>query len=74
MYPYYWRVKTRLPGRYGQKCRVLVWGRRNSRLIEFEDGFRVVSSGNFIRRRCEKDRTESPDAAIGVGDHLSGGR
>jgi len=40
----------RLPGRKGQRCRVLVRGSRNSCLIEFEDGFRVVTSRNGLRK------------------------
>lgn len=51
-FPYYWRVKTRLPERKGQPCRVLVRSRRmNSCLVEFQDGFKVVTSRNYIRRR-----------------------
>jgi len=49
-YPYYWRVRTRLPERYGQRCRVLVRGRMNSCLVEFEDGYKVVTSRNYVRK------------------------
>lgn len=49
-YPYYWRVKTRLPERKGQPCRVLVRGAMNSCLVEFEDGFKVVTSRNYVRK------------------------
>lgn len=49
-YPYYWRVYTRLPERHGQRCRVLVRGAMNGALIEFEDGFKVVSSRNYLRK------------------------
>jgi hypothetical protein len=48
--PYVWRVRTRLPERFGQPCRVVVRGSMNSRLVEFADGFRVVTSGNYLRR------------------------
>lgn len=45
-----WRVRARLPERYGKRCRVLVTARRmNSVLVEFEDGYRVVTSRNYIR-------------------------
>jgi len=54
MYPYYWRVKTRLPERKGQSCRVLIRGGMNSALVEFEDGYRVVTSRNYIRRKRQK--------------------
>ena len=45
-----WRVKTRLPERFGQQCRVLAVGRLNAVLIEFEDGLRVVTSRYYVRR------------------------
>lgn len=49
-YPYYWRVKTRFPERKGQLCNVLVRGKMNNCLVEFEDGFRVVTSRNYVRK------------------------
>lgn len=36
--------------RKGQRCRVLARGKMNSALLEFEDGFRVVTSRNGLRR------------------------
>lgn len=39
-----WFWKKRLPERKNQKCRVLVRGKKNSILVEFEDGFKVVTS------------------------------
>ena len=50
-YPYYWRVSTRLPERKGQPCRVIARGRMNSFLVEFMDGYRVVTSRNYLRKR-----------------------
>ena len=47
----YWRAHTRLPHRFGALCRVLVWGRKNSVLVEFEDGMKVVTSRNYVRRK-----------------------
>ena len=47
---YYWRVKTRLPERYKEPCRVLIRGRLNSCLVEFADGYRVVTSRNYVRK------------------------
>ena len=48
---YYWRVHTRLPERFGQKCRVIVRGGMNSCLVEFvSDGYRVVTSRNYYRK------------------------
>lgn len=50
-YPYIWRVKTRLPERKGQPCRVLIRSNRmNSCLIEFKDGTKVVASRNYIEK------------------------
>ncbi len=51
-YPYIWFWKVKLPDRKNSPCRVLVRsGKLNSALIEFEDGFKVVSSRNAIRKR-----------------------
>lgn len=47
---YRWRVRTKLPERFGQSCRVLARGRLNSVLVEFGDGVRVVTSRNYLRR------------------------
>ena len=47
---YRWFWKARLPERRGQLFRVLVRGKLNSCLIEFEDGWRVVTSRNALRK------------------------
>lgn len=47
---YFWRVKTRLPERYRQKCIVLIRGGMNSALVQFEDGFKCVTSRNYYRK------------------------
>ncbi|MEY4939619.1 MAG: hypothetical protein RIQ93_1354 [Verrucomicrobiota bacterium] len=47
---YIWRLKTRLPDRKGQWCRVLARGRLNSCLVEFNDGVRVVTSRWAVRK------------------------
>lgn len=59
-FPYVWRVHTRpLTGkptkgqrgtRKGQRCRVLVRGGRNSAEVEFEDGTRIITSRNYLRK------------------------
>ncbi len=49
-YPYYWRVRARLPERFGQACRVLVRGKLNTCLVEFQDGYKVTTSRNYIRK------------------------
>lgn len=45
-----WHWKAKLKERKGQPCRVLVWGKMNSILVEFADGFRVVTSRYAVRR------------------------
>lgn len=53
-YVWFWRRSAMRPiDRKGEPCRVLARGRMNSALVEFEDGFRVVTSRNAIRRRQE---------------------
>lgn len=50
-FPLVWRVKTRLPERFGQRCRMLIRSRTmNSCTVEFEDGFRAVTSRNYVRK------------------------
>lgn len=45
---WYWRKW--LPERHGQPCRVVATGRMNAALIEFEDGYRVISSRYAARK------------------------
>jgi hypothetical protein len=47
---HYWRVHTRLADRFGQPCKVLARGAMNTILVEFEDGYRVSTSRNYVRR------------------------
>lgn len=53
-YPYIWFWKSKLPERKGQRCRVITRGRLNSVLVEFEDGFQVVTSRYAVRKRKEE--------------------
>ena len=46
----YWRIRTRLPERFGQPCRVIARGTMNSACIEFEDGVRHIVSRNSFRK------------------------
>lgn len=46
-----WWWRTKLPDRKGQACRVLVRGGMGSVLVEFPDGYRVVTSRHAVRRR-----------------------
>ena len=48
MTQYIWRVKARLPERYMTPCRFLARGKMNTCLVEFEDGFRVTTSRNYV--------------------------
>ncbi len=47
---HYWRVRKYLPERFGQRCRVLAVGKLNSALVEFEDGWRVLTVRYFVRK------------------------
>ena len=52
-YDHYWYWRSRLPERKGSACRVLARSRRlGSVLVEFEDGFRVVTSRYAVRRQA----------------------
>ena len=37
-------------GRKGQECQILARGTMNSVLLEFGDGYRMITSGNALRR------------------------
>jgi hypothetical protein len=47
---YRWLWRKRLPERYGQTFRVICRGAMNSCLIEFDDGWRCVTSRNALRK------------------------
>lgn len=53
-YIYSWQRYLGMPvcggTRKGMRCRVLIHGGRNSALLEFEDGYRAVSSRSALRR------------------------
>lgn len=49
-FPYVWRVRTRLPERFGTRCRVIARGAMNSCQVAFEDGFEVITSRNYLRK------------------------
>ena len=50
MFTYIWFWKSRLPERKGQLCKVSARGKMNSILVEFEDGFKVVTSRYAVRK------------------------
>lgn len=45
-----WFWRCRLPERKGQPCAVLARGRMNSCLVQFADGFKVVTSRYAVRK------------------------
>lgn len=49
-YPLYWRAKVIHPEWHGRRCRIVIHGKKGNRLIEFEDGTRVVCPGTYLRR------------------------
>ncbi|RPI94365.1 MAG: hypothetical protein EHM40_06825 [Chloroflexi bacterium] len=67
MTKYVWRVKTRLPERYLTPCNVIARGKMNTCLVEFEDGYRVTTSRNYVmkwetmQRRLAKRALEKAD-------------
>jgi hypothetical protein len=48
-YIYRWN-RPGLPGRKGQICTVIARGKMNSCSVEFEDGFRAVTSRNALKK------------------------
>ena len=59
---HFWRVRTRLPERLGQRCKVLARGGLNSVLVEFGDGYRVVTSRLYLRRLVMRGSEASVEA------------
>jgi hypothetical protein len=55
-YDSHWRVRVRLPERFGQSCRVLVYSRMNTCLVEFADGFKVVTCRYYVRKNVAQTR------------------
>lgn len=49
-FPFIWYWRARLPERKGQRCRVLARGRMNSVLVQFADGWKVVTSRYAVRK------------------------
>ena len=61
LYYYAWGPSAmRVLDRKGQLCRLVCRGKMNSCLIEFQDGFKVVTSRNAIR----KHKPQEPDFAV----------
>lgn len=50
-YPLYWRVRKVRPEWFGRRCRIVARGRRmDSRMIEFDNGERVITLGSYLRK------------------------
>ena len=49
-----WRWKKWLPERHGQLCRVLRRGAKNSVLVEFPDGQRVITSRYAVQKLSQE--------------------
>lgn len=58
-----WFWKTRLPDRKGQSCKVLARGALNSIMVEFADGFRVITSRYAVRLKASSPKTLAPPPA-----------
>lgn len=64
-FPLVWFWRKRLPERKGQRCRVLVRAcRMNSVLIEFVDGYQVVTSRYAVRA------ASSAEPIVATGEQL----
>lgn len=50
---WYWRAN--LPERKGQPCRVLATGALHSCLVEFADGYLVITSRHAVRKFKRED-------------------
>lgn len=56
-FDYEWFWRRRLPDRKGQNCRVLIRAKKmNSIMVEFEDGYRVVTSRYAVRKRKDIEK------------------
>lgn len=48
-----WRWRKYLPERFGEPCRIVAVGRMNSALVEFADGYRVITSRYAVRKALD---------------------
>ncbi len=49
-YDRFWRIRTNLPERFGQRLRVIARGTMNSAWVEFDDGVQHIVSRNAFRK------------------------
>ncbi len=61
-FDYVWFWRAYLGDRRGHRCRVLARGKMNSILVEFEDGFRAITSRYAVRRApiATEETAEAP--------------
>lgn len=59
-YDHVWRSRTHLTHRAGQALRVVIVGTLNNALVEFDDGFRCVTSCFGYRRITVPARSAAP--------------
>jgi hypothetical protein len=60
---WFWRV--RLPERKDEPCRVIARGAKNSVLVEFADGVRVITSRYAVRkRRAQPDNAKTVSGTV----------
>ena len=50
LYHYIWFWRRKLGDRKGYQCKVLARGKMNSILVEFRDGFKVITSRFAVRK------------------------
>lgn len=63
-----WRWKNRLPGRFGQRCRILFdYELRGQLWIEFMDGYRTYCSYFAVRRYDAKRDATPPAEQLSLG-------
>lgn len=66
---WFWRPRMGERDRKAIRCRVLVRGRRNSILVELEDGERVVTS-RYAVRQIERQERYCEAAATRLGQEV----
>jgi len=49
---WFWKIK--LPERRGGLCRIVARGKMNSILVEFPDGYKVITSRYAVRRKGDE--------------------
>lgn len=55
----YWRIRKHHPERFGQLCRILACGKLNSILVEFEDGYKMITIRYYVRKNDNKTNASS---------------